>query len=350
MMKNVFYAFVQILMRISVRIFFNKLEIIGMDRIPKNKPCIFSPNHQNAFLDALIIGGLAPIKISYLTRSDVFDTPFRWFLDALQMIPIYRMRDGYEKLSMNDAIFQTCRDEMKQDRSILIFSEGNHGNEFPLRPLSRGSSRLALESQEQLTDKDLYFVPVGLNYYHHQRPGHKFSLVVGEPLKIKDYLNEYEKHKARGINHLKKDLSKNMQDCLIYAEEDEHYTERKELINRKNEHYDFYEMKERLKSGEGLKKPGKYRKSLIFLADLISVVNFGPLLLIWKSLRPIKDIVFKCSLKYAIGIFGFPIWWLLLFIISSVIWNWQIGLMTIFFGIITLLLRIHLIRMANPPH
>ena len=141
-----------------------------------------------------------------------------------------------------------------------------------------------------------------------------------------------------------------MQDCLIYAEEDEHYTERKELINRKNEHYDFYEMKERLKSGEGLKKPGKYRKSLIFLADLISVVNFGPLLLIWKSLRPIKDIVFKCSLKYAIGIFGFPIWWLLLFIISSVIWNWQIGLMTIFFGIITLLLRIHLIRMANPPH
>lgn len=350
MIKNLFYSVVKILMRISVRIYFSKVEILGMDRIPRDKPCIFSPNHQNAFLDALIIGGLAPIKISYLTRSDVFDTPFRWFLDALQMIPIYRIRDGYEKLSLNDAIFQTCRDQMKDNKSILMFSEGNHGNDFFLRPLSKGSSRLALESQEQMMEKDIYFVPVGLNYYHHQRPGFKLSMVVGRPLRIKDYLDEYEKHKARGINHLKKDLTQSMQECLIYPEEDKNYLIKRDLINRRNEKYSFYEMREKLRSGEGLKKKGKFKKSLIFLADLFSIINFGPLLLTWKTLRPVKDVVFKASLKYAIGIFGFPVWWIILFTTFSLIWSWQAGLLSVMLGILSLFVRRQLIRLSDPDH
>lgn len=349
-MKNIFYQIVAFLMRVSSRIYFSKVEIVGLEKIPRGKPCIFSPNHQNAFLDALLIGGLSPIKISYLTRSDVFDTPLRWFLDALQMIPIYRIRDGFEKLSMNEAIFETCREQMSMDRSILMFSEGNHGNEYYLRPISKGSSRLALESQEQLMDKDIYFVPTGVNYYHHQRPGHKFSLIIGDPIRIKDYLPEYEKHKAKGINHLKKDLMKGMQDCLIYGEKGENYEDDIKLINRKNEHYPFHEMKKRLKTGEGLKQPGKFRKSLLYLADLISVINFLPLLIIRKVLRPLKDVVFYASLKYAIGIFGMPIWWMILFGIASLIWTWKVGLIVAGSGILTAYLRILFVRWANPPH
>ena len=61
----------------------------------------FSPNHQNALLDPLLVGTTAGKSIYSLTRSDVFGGPLQWFLDAMQTIPVYRIRDGYDKLKNN---------------------------------------------------------------------------------------------------------------------------------------------------------------------------------------------------------------------------------------------------------
>ncbi len=337
-------------MKASMRFYFDKIEFIGMEKIPRDKPCLFSPNHQNAFIDALLIGGSAPIKISYLTRSDVFDTPLRWFLDALQMLPIYRIRDGYEKLSLNDAIFETCRDHFRKGKSILMFSEGNHGKEYFLRPLSKGSSRLALESQEQVSEQEIFMIPVGVNYYHHRKPGFKLSMVFGDPISMKDYMEEYHDYKAKAINRLKKDLSEGMKECMILPENDESYEEKKQLINKDNEHLSFHEFRKAIQQPGKLKERKPYKPGLMRLADIISAVNFLPLLVIRKVLMPVKDIVFICSLKYAIGMFLLPVWWLFLYGVTSWVWNGQVGLAVFLIGFLTSMLRITLIRNANPPH
>ena len=39
-----------------------------------------------------------------LTRSDVFGGPLQWFLDAMEMLPIYRLRNGYSNLKKNEEI------------------------------------------------------------------------------------------------------------------------------------------------------------------------------------------------------------------------------------------------------
>ncbi|MDH5609713.1 MAG: hypothetical protein OEY56_09535, partial [Cyclobacteriaceae bacterium] len=81
-LKLIFYYFMKIYMQVFIRLYFGRLEIVGRNKLPAGKPIIYSVNHQNAFMDALIIGTLSPVRITSMTRSDVFNTPLRWFMDA----------------------------------------------------------------------------------------------------------------------------------------------------------------------------------------------------------------------------------------------------------------------------
>ena len=79
---------------------------------------------------------MTPKKITSLTRSDVFGGPLQWFLDALQMLPVYRIRNGYSNLKKNDAIFEKCFDLLGSGKFLLMFSEGGHHHEYYLKNLS----------------------------------------------------------------------------------------------------------------------------------------------------------------------------------------------------------------------
>ena len=105
-MKNFFYYFIKYNIRFTSSCYFRKIQITGLDDIPKQSGIVFSPNHQGAFLDPLIVGSIVPQKVTSLTRSDVFGGKFQWYLDALKMLPIFRIRNGYANLRKNDQIFK----------------------------------------------------------------------------------------------------------------------------------------------------------------------------------------------------------------------------------------------------
>ena len=131
------------LLRYYNQVFFREIKVYGYENIPPDGGVLFSPNHQGAFLDPLLVGYMTPRKITSLTRSDVFGGPLQWFLDAFQMLPVYRIRNGYGNLKKNDAIFEKCYKILGEGRFLLMFSEGGHHNEYFLQRLSKGSSRLA---------------------------------------------------------------------------------------------------------------------------------------------------------------------------------------------------------------
>ena len=349
-LKLIFYYFMKIYMQVFIRLYFGRLEIVGRNKLPAGKPIIYSVNHQNAFMDALIIGTLSPVRITSMTRSDVFNTPLRWFMDALQMMPIYRMRDGIDKLALNEKIFEKIRNLLAKNNAILIFSEGNHGNEYFLRPLSKGSSRMALESLEKLPGKDIQVVPVGMNYFHHQRPAHKLTVVFGEPIPVKNYFQEYKEHPTIGANKLKDEIATGMKKCLILAENNDAYTAQKVLVNRKNESIPFADIKKSMENGLPLTAPGTHRAWLASLARWMGVFNFGPLLLLQRIFRSIKDIVFYGSLKFAVGLFVFPIWWLMVFGLGSWVFDVTTGAYMAAGTFFMLFVRQYLIRFSNQPH
>ncbi|MBV6644705.1 MAG: 1-acyl-sn-glycerol-3-phosphate acyltransferase [Cyclobacteriaceae bacterium] len=344
-MKRLFYIVIKFLCKVSYPIYFGKMDIVGMEHIPVGSPFIYAPNHSNAFLDALVIGSNSPVTSHYITRSDVFKRPTLWFLEALNMIPIYRMRDGIASLAQNEKIFNICQNILLANKSFLIFPEGSHGDVDYLRPLTKGIVRMAFDSQEKM-EKDIYIVPVGMNYFKRLNPRHKMIMKFGKPINVGSYLALYQENNAKGYNKLREDIAAGMRDCLIIPDQDEQYEQRRKVFTRENEKLGFDELRRRaaaLEVSEEKTYPG-----LKSIATLLSVFNLGPLLLIHTILKnKVKDIVFYSSIKHVIGLFLLPVWWALIYLTFWLIGGWMWGLSAVAVSIIMLFLRQSLLRLTD---
>ena len=166
-------------------LYFRNFKVVGRENIPQNGGVLYSPNHQNALIDPLLVGTTATASIYSLTRSDVFGGPLQWFLDAMQTLPVYRIRDGYDKLKKNKAVFERCHQLLSNKENLMMFSEGKHHEEYYLLRLSKGSARLAMKAQLQSTHP-IYIQPVGLNYGNHLHPRHDCTVVYGNSINLKE--------------------------------------------------------------------------------------------------------------------------------------------------------------------
>ncbi|MFY0607850.1 MAG: 1-acyl-sn-glycerol-3-phosphate acyltransferase [Cyclobacteriaceae bacterium] len=324
------YYLVKITSWIGLRIFFNGVSVTGRHNIPRDGAVIFTPNHQGAFMDAVLIGTFNPRDVSFLTRSDVFNKWSRPFLKALNMMPIYRIRDGIGNLSQNEAVFETCFDMLSQERTILIFPEGNHGIEHYLRPLSKGTSRLALDARDRVDPKTkVYIVPTGINYFSHYRPLGPMKIHFGEAIELQEYMELYHEHKQKGYNKLKSDLAVAMKKTLILAENDENYEAKRDWIfQKKHEHLSFEELKKMGDADYFDAAPSKKNGIVFrFLAALLAIVNAPALLALHKIIGGIKDKVFYISIKYFAGALLHFLWWSMLFALGVIFISWEAGLL-----------------------
>lgn len=324
-MKKLFYYFIKYTIRIATTCYFRKIKIYGLENIPKDAGVLFSPNHQGAFMDPLLIGCNIDRTVTSLTRSDVFGGPLQWFMDALNMLPVYRIRNGYANLKKNDVIFDRCKNLLSNNQSIMMFSEASHHTEFFLQPLSKGSSRLAYEAQE-ISENPIYIVPVGINYGHHKNPLFDLHLVFGEPILVKSYLKA-SNNKAEQINSIRASLELGMKKCLWLPEKDEHYENRKKLIHNSNTKMSFHEMKRGIEElSLPPKKKVKKQKWQKFMIKLLSIPNLPPLIILKKILGLFEDVVFYSSIKMSAGGILFLIWWISVFLCGEFFWGWKIGL------------------------
>ena len=186
---------------------------------------------------------MSPRKITSLTRSDVFGGPLQWFLDAFQMLPVYRIRNGYSNLKKNDAIFEKCHKILGEGRFLLMFSEGGHHNEYFLQRLSKGSSRLSYNAQIENPGKKIYLQPMGLNYGHHQQVRCDLHIVYGEPIEIGKEIDS-NLSEAENINKIREELQERMRDCLWLPDKTEKYKNQKERINRLTTQLEFQKLRE----------------------------------------------------------------------------------------------------------
>lgn len=320
---NLFYECTALTMRFTLRLYFKKIRIEGRQNIPKDEPLLITPNHQNAFLDPFIAGSFAPVPFHFLTRQDVFVWWSKPILRMLNMMPIYRIRDGYAKLSQNDAVFETCKELFNQHKAVLIFPEGNHGEHHYLRPLSKGAARIALFSQMEMS-RDLKILPVGINYFDHQKPLTGVVLVYGKPISVKPFIEEHEKNGAKALLKLKKAISEGMKETLVIPEETADYEiKKRRIFNEKNIGLSFRELRNFPYNEVGdpiVRKRGRIAKML----------NPLPFYIIKRMVSNIKDVVFLSSIKYAASLFAFPIWWILVFLILAFTVGTQIALLTVF--------------------
>lgn len=148
-------------------------------------PLLIAANHPNSFLDAILMDIFFEQPIHSLARGDAFINAWvRAIFRKLRILPVYRIREGAENLRENYNTFDQCLDIFQQDGIVLIFSEGLCVNEWHLRPLKKGTARLAFQSWEK--GIPLKVLPVGINYSSFFRIGKNVFINFGEVIEAKD--------------------------------------------------------------------------------------------------------------------------------------------------------------------
>jgi 1-acyl-sn-glycerol-3-phosphate acyltransferase len=148
-------------------------------------PLLIAANHPNSFLDAIIVTTLFKNPVFSLARGDVFANKFyTWILGLLNMLPVYRVSEGVENLENNYTTFDACQEIFTKKGIVLIFSEGRCINEWQLRPLKKGTARLAITAWQNKVP--LQILPLGINYSSFRFFGKNVILNFGEMITQKD--------------------------------------------------------------------------------------------------------------------------------------------------------------------
>ncbi|RPD48076.1 1-acyl-sn-glycerol-3-phosphate acyltransferase [Paracnuella aquatica] len=166
--------------RLMLRIYCRRLVINKPEYLNLKGPVLFAANHPNSFLDGIILTTLMQGKLYSLARGDAFKGKWNSLLRRLRLLPVYRPSEGVENLAHNYTTFSECRNVFEQGSMVLIFSEGKCVNEWHLRPLRKGTARLAISAWD--AGIDVTVIPLGFNYSSFKRFGKSVHLLFGEPL------------------------------------------------------------------------------------------------------------------------------------------------------------------------
>lgn len=215
------------------RIYFSNAQVI-----PKDKPVILAANHPSAFMEPCILAVLLPRPLHFLVRGDFFAKPlFDKILRSLHMLPIFRMKDGgYKKLKDNFSTFDKCFTTLKDGKVIMILAEGTTVHEKRLRPLQKGTARLAFGTLEKYPDLDIQIIPVGVNYTNADQFRSHAMIEFGQPIAAQDYLAVYQKDANEATRQLMTKLRSQLKKHIVHIEskEDEALVEKLFSINCNN--------------------------------------------------------------------------------------------------------------------
>ncbi len=161
--KRLLYSLLKIPAKIAFYFYCRKIIINKRQFLQSEGPLLIAANHPNSFLDAIILATLFKHPVYSLARGDAFVNNFyNKLLRLLNMLPVYRISEGAENLEHNYTTFSSCIDIFKKHGIVLIFSEGRCINEWHLRPLKKGTARLAISAWQQ--GIPLKILPLGINY------------------------------------------------------------------------------------------------------------------------------------------------------------------------------------------
>lgn len=237
------YRILKFLVNIILKIFFARIFFTNKKAIAADRPVILALNHPTAFIDPIFIcTHIRPIT-HFMLRGDLFTTPlYRWFLGQIKTIPIFRKRDGFSSLKQNEATFDYCAKLLHERAHIVILAEGETKHEKRLRPIQKGTARMAFGTYEKYGDEDIEIVPVGMNYTDSVRFRAELYAEVGTPIAIKDYLPTYKENPRRAILQVTREIQRQLDERVIHIQnpEDDEWIDRLLLLHRNDWLTDFW--------------------------------------------------------------------------------------------------------------
>jgi len=382
--KSFIYSFLRILLNASLSFSYRNIIVTGYDKIKNRKPVLFVSNHQNTFMDGLLLVKVAKnIKPNILVRADIFKSKWAAIaLDIIHLIPIYRKKDNMGSVTQNNEIFKKCIDLFKRGKALLVFPEGNHAIQRFLRTLQKGPARIAFQAEEENDfHLGLTVAPFGLHYENHPERWYDLHVHFADPFQVAEFNNTYKEDPVAAQKEfnekIRADISAEMIDIRWHSEykfmEDVrtlikpysvNWAENKkstvhaesELVNKIGDALSANKdktasLKQKVRAYFEKVKEEKLTKDfsankidgLGFLFTAIGVligfpfwllakiINFIPeYILENKVIARVKDITWHISLRTGISMFLYPIYYLLIFLIIGFTSDWVLAGIIVF--------------------
>ena len=211
------YRIVRPLARIALKIYFKKIYLTGTEHLPKDKPIILAANHPTAFLEPCLLACTLPVPLHFIVRGDLFQKEIhRQLLESLHMIPMYRMKDiGIKGVKNNFSSLDRVYDLLQENKTILILAEGTTEHEKRLRPIRKGTARMALGAIKKYPSLEVQIVPIGVNYSDVLSFRSTVMLDIGPPMDVNAYLAKTEQHPAKTIKQITTDLQVRLEQQVV---------------------------------------------------------------------------------------------------------------------------------------
>lgn len=211
--------------KLGMPIYFRSIELTGLENIPKNHPVILTPNHENALLDALVViiaMGTQPYSVA---RASAFKhTLANRFLTKIRMFPVFRMQDGKDNMDKNEELFAKFRDVLLHGKQLLIYPEGDQNMKRRLRPLKKGTFRVALDTiASSHYTLDLKIIPVGINYEDHLRSRTRLLINFGKPIDVLPFKEQNEADPLKALLALKDEVQEAIRPLMTDIQASTHF-------------------------------------------------------------------------------------------------------------------------------
>lgn len=183
----------------TFRVFFRRIFYSNLKKVPLEKPLLFVGNHQNSFMDGILVGSYLPQPINFTMRADMFKKPFaRFCLRELNVSPVYRIEEGLENVHKNLESFSGIYEILRRNGNLIMFSEGTCVQEKRLQKLRKGTARVAFGASEKF-GLDVHIVPVGINYTYPDKFRKEVMINFSDPFSINELKDVYKENPAKAL-------------------------------------------------------------------------------------------------------------------------------------------------------
>jgi len=214
----------------TFRAYFRRIFYSNLKKVPLDKPLLFVGNHQNSFMDGILVGSYLPQPLHFLMRADMFKKPVaRFFLRELNVAPVYRIEEGIGNVHKNLETFDGIYSILKKNGNLVVFSEGICVQEKRLQKLRKGTARMAFGAEEKF-GLDVHIVPVGINYTYPSQFRKEVMINFHESFNIKELKNDYIAHPAKALLTFNEKVEAGLRKEVIIVEDPENDWLAEELL------------------------------------------------------------------------------------------------------------------------
>jgi 1-acyl-sn-glycerol-3-phosphate acyltransferase len=154
-----------------------RLDVTGLERLDRSRPCLFAANHQS-WLDIAVLFAALPVPVLFLAKRELGRVPFLgWYMEAMGMVLVER-GDRQDAVRSVEAVAA----RLQEGWSVLSFPEGSRTRDGRVQHFKSGSLTAAIEAGVPV-------VPVALDGVAHVLPRGRFRprpgcirVLLGEPI------------------------------------------------------------------------------------------------------------------------------------------------------------------------